>query len=32
VLNAMQPKVHAFPLGGGNFDWGGSYETVWVEH
>lgn len=30
VLNAMQPRVHAFPLGGGNFDWGGSYENVWL--
>ena len=32
VLNAAQPKVHAFPFGGANFDWGSSYENVWIEH
>jgi len=31
VLNAVQPRVHAFAPSSQTFDWGSRYETVWVE-
>ena len=31
VLNALQPRVHAFAPSSQSFDWGSRYETVWVD-